>query len=631
MNAKTVFSFLSLFYSALVLILFFSRKREKNTEHKLLIVLFLINFIELLLEVGMGVLNYFYHLADTSIYDFFHKVILINFFTWVSIFFVYIYYLSREKISKKGLIAFFAFYLIIDIIMLLLPIYSSMKDGYVAYTYGPSVLVLFISIYFVSFLTICEMIRNYKNLKKDIIFAITSYMVMGLVCGVIQILYPELLLFGAVQTVIELLMLNSLENPNINVIEELEVAKKEADLANENKTAFLASISHEIRNPLNVIMGFSDYISHCDDIKKAHENSVDIKYASTSLLEIVNGILDISKIDAGKYELVKESYAAREFFEDIAKVFKNKMEEKNLDFSSNVSPDLPKTLYGDSISLKKIIVNLLSNACKYTSKGFVNYDIYSVTNDNLCRLMITIEDSGKGIENEDLEEIFNKFQKFDLSETTSIEGTGIGLSLVKKLVDLMGGEITISSTVGKGSKFQVIIPQKIANETVENTVNYQNVDLSDLSILVVDDAELNVKVASRMLEKYHAKDVDSCDSGEACIKKVKEGKPYDIILLDHLMPKMDGIETLHELQKIEGFHIPVVALTANAIAGIREKYIAEGFVDYLAKPIEKEEVFRVFHQVIDKDIYKKKEEEKKELNKEYTTYTFVNGKLTKDE
>ena len=307
------------------------------------------------------------------------------------------------------------------------------------------------------------------------------------------------------------------------------------------------------------------------------------------------------------------------------------MEEKNLDFSSNVSPDLPKTLYGDSISLKKIIVNLLSNACKYTSKGFVNYDIYSVTNDNLCRLMITIEDSGKGIENEDLEEIFNKFQKFDLSETTSIEGTGIGLSLVKKLVDLMGGEITISSTVGKGSKFQVIIPQKIANETVENTVNYQNVDLSDLSIFVVDDAELNVKVASRMLEKYHAKDVDSCDSGEACIKKVKEGKPYDIILLDHLMPKMDGIETLHELQKIEGFHIPVVALTANAIAGIREKYIAEGFVDYLAKPIEKEEVFRVFHQVIDKDIYKKKEEEKKELNKEYTTYTFVNGKLTKDE
>ena len=629
MNTNVVFSFVSLFYSILVIILFFVRNREKTIENKLLSVLFLVNFFELLVEITIPYFNYRYHLDGTFFLTFFHKVIIFNYLLWVFTYFLYIYVVSHKTIPKNRMIVFGVFYLLANCLMLVLPIYSFVKNGYVAYTYGPSVNVMYVSIYMISFLMIFNVIKNYKNLEKTQFFPLIAFILLGLAFGLIQLKYPELLMFCMVQTIVEILMINSLENPNTKIIKELEVAKKEADLANENKTAFLSSISHEIRNPLNVIMGFSDYIAHSNDIKKAHENSVDIKYASTSLLEIVNGILDISKIDAGKYELIKESYSAKEFFESIGNVYRNKMKEKSLDFSSNIATNLPETLYGDSISIKKIIDNLLSNACKYTSKGFVNFDVNCVVNDNLCRLFITIADSGKGIEDVDLEELFNKFQTFDLSETTSIEGTGLGLSLVKKLVDLMGGEVTVTSTVGKGTKFQVVIPQKITNETVKSPINYEKVDLSGLSILVVDDATLNIKVAKKLLEKYSATDIDTCESGFECIEKVKSGKKYDVILLDHLMPKMDGIETLHQLKQIEGFDIPVVALTANAIAGIREKYIADGFVDYLAKPIEKEEVFRVFSRVLDKDIYQKEEHDIS--NKKFTTYTFVDGKLKTDQ
>ena len=221
-------------------------------------------------------------------------------------------------------------------------------------------------------------------------------------------------------------------------------------------------------------------------------------------------------------------------------------------------------------------------------------------------MIISVEDSGRGIKNENIDKMFTKFQRLDVDRNTTIEGTGLGLAITKQLMELMGGRIIVHTVYGEGSKFTVVVNQKIEKVEVLNTKKVKtSLDLQDVKILLVDDTELNLKVASKILERYNANMVECCDSGYNCLEKVKSGNEYDLILLDDMMPKMSGIETLNELKKIPGFNIPTIALTANAISGMREKYIEDGFDDYLAKPIEKEQLIHVINQVLGRSITEK--------------------------
>ena len=395
----------------------------------------------------------------------------------------------------------------------------------------------------------------------------------------------------------------TIENPDIMMIEQLELAKEQADKANQAKTDFLSSMSHEIRTPLNAIVGFSDCIRHTDTLEEAKDNAKDIVNASNTLLEIVNGILDISKIEAGKLEIIKSPYDAKDLFSSLAKLIKPRMVEKGLDFQVYIAPDLPRVLYGDHANVKKVVTNILSNASKYTDRGFVRYEVNCVNNLNRCRLIISVEDSGRGIKQENIDKLFTKFQRLEEDRNTTIEGTGLGLAITKQLVELMGGKIIVHSVYGEGSKFTIILDQPIEKEqTLQKSsgLKLTYLDLTGVKVLVVDDNSLNLKVATKLLERYHAS-VECLDSGFSCIDKIKSGSKYDIILLDDMMPKMSGVETLKKLKEIPNFSIPVVALTANAITGMREKYIGDGFNDYLAKPIEKDEMIRVFATILHLD------------------------------
>ena len=601
-----VFLFVGLIFITILLTTYFSKQVQNSKENLLFKRLIILNMIGFLVEISLQIIVRCGGI-DSKVATIFSYLYLMYIVAWLTYFALYTFIISFDKKNKDSyerkiqtlkkifLIAMFISF----IILFFLPI-KKYYNGSEMYTYGLGIDYIFAISGFHFILWILVLVLNLKKIKDKKYFPIFLIILLLTINIILQKYNPSILIATMIHTLVCYTMYFTIENPDMKMVEQLEIAKKAADRANSAKTDFLSSMSHEIRTPLNAIVGFSDCISEAKDLDEAKENAKDIVNASTTLLEIVNGILDISKIEAGKLEIVNSTYNAKELFEGLAKLIKPKMDEKALDFSYYIAPDLPPVLYGDYASIKKVVTNLLSNASKYTDKGFVKYEVNCIRSTDACKLIITVEDSGRGIKKESVDKLFTKFQRVEEDKNTTIEGTGLGLAITKQLVELMGGKIIVHTIYGEGSKFTVVINQKIEKAVVRekvNTVN-DNLDLSNTKILIVDDNNLNLKVATKLLERYKANNVECVESGFECLDKVKEGNKYDVILLDDMMPKMSGIETLNKLKEIDGFNIPVVALTANAITGMREKYLNSGFDDYLAKPIEKNDLITVMNRVV---------------------------------
>lgn len=602
--SSVYFSLCCLMFILVFIIVFFSKKRINLLENKLYSVLLLFTLFGILFDI-FGFVCFSNFSLESIINRTVVKINLLYYVLWLYILLTYVVTISfNKKITDIGsytkkLIKFSCFFIFISVLIVLIIPIKMKYNAKEIYPYGLCVNI----VYLLSALEIMIMILciflNIKDIKRKEYVPLFVFLVFGSIVMIIQKYNPAIHLLITCDSLVTCLMYFTIENPDMKMIEELQVARDQAEKANRAKTDFLSSMSHEIRTPLNAIVGFSDCIMDADNLDEAKENAHDIVNASQTLLEIVNGILDISKIEAGKIEIVNSPYNASEVFNELAKLIIPKMNEKGLDFSYNIAPDLPPTLYGDHANLKKVITNLLSNACKYTDRGFVHYEVNCVNSNNVSKLIISVEDSGRGIKKENIDKMFTKFQRLDEDRNTTIEGTGLGLAITKQLVELMGGRIIVHTVYGEGSKFTIVLNQRIENNVIKEEKKVKStLDLHDVKILLVDDTSLNIKVACKLLEKYNANMIDTCDSGFACIEKIKNGNKYDLILLDDMMPKMSGVITLKRLKEDPNFNIPTIALTANAITGMREKYLADGFNDYLAKPIEKEQLIRVVNQVL---------------------------------
>ena len=355
-------------------------------------------------------------------------------------------------------------------------------------------------------------------------------------------------------------------------------------------------MSHEIRTPLNALVGLSEDIeSYKDRVpKEVVEDTTDIKNASDTLLEIVGNILDINKIESDHMELVEQEYNFKEEITKLARVTATRIGDKPIEFEMNLAIDIPDILIGDKLHVKTVVNNLLTNAIKYTDKGKVSLTVKCINRGNNCNLIISVQDTGRGIKKENIEKLFTKFERLDEKNTT-IEGTGLGLAITKSLVNLMNGKINVQSRFGTGSLFVVNLPQKIGkridpknNDKISTNDNIK-IDTSSKKILIVDDNNLNIKVTTKMLKDLNYQ-VDDCTSGKVCLEKIKNGNKYDVILMDIMMPEMSGEEALKELKKDSDFITPVVALTADALSGCEEKYKSLGFSEYLSKPFKKDEL-----------------------------------------
>ena len=611
--------FVSFIYSIFLNVLYLSKRHIKTYETKMYSIMMIGNLIGILLEFGC-ILSIHYLGISNLLTIIVNKMFLVYLLTFAVLFSLYAAYMAlingkEEDLSKKhNIIRYTALgvELIFAILIVILRV-DLHSNGWTMYSSGPGVDIVYLVSTICTFFCVGMMIFKYKNIKSKKTFILLLTYIIG--CGtvaLIQQMNPALTLATSMETLIIFLMYHTIENPDIKMIEQLNLAKEQADKANHAKTDFLSSMSHEIRTPLNAIVGFSDEISNATTLSEAKENAKDIVNASKTLLEIVNGILDISKIEAGKLEIINSPYNARNTFESLAKLISPKMNEKGLNFTYNIAPDLPETLYGDHANIKKVITNLLSNACKYTSKGNVHYEVSCFNVNDICKLIISVEDTGRGIKQENIDKLFTKFQRLDEDRNTTIEGTGLGLAITKQLTEMMGGKIIVHTVYGEGSKFTVTLSQRIEYVKVEEPKEENKpLDLTDKKILLVDDNELNLKVATKLLERHNATNITSFTSGLECLDSIRNNDKYDVILLDDMMPKMSGTETLKELKKIPNFNTAVVALTANAITGMKEKYLSEGFTSYLAKPIDKNELVKVLNEVLD-NAQKAKQQAKEE-------------------
>ena len=584
----------------LISIKYFFKEKEKTFNNKIYSKLLIITLLSLISELCLSL---FY--TNELLREIFMRIYLSCAVIWIFIIFGYLLnVLYKEKIEKINYKIVNAFLLLLSIGIFVAPVDYIYDDaGKLIYSSGPAVILAFGVGFLVLFAMLLLLMGNLDKIKKQEFHPILLLILLLILSGTIQVFIPGLLLINFSFGLTISLMYHTIENTDEKMAEYEKYEKERAEAASLAKSEFLSSMSHELRTPLNAIVGLSEDIdSFADKVpEEVREDTKDIINASNTLLEIIGSILDISKIESGKLDIIESDYDPREEFDSLAKIMRTKFNEKSLEFNVSLGENIPEVLYGDRLRIKQIVNNLLSNACKYTDAGHVDFKVEWL--DASSSLRIIVKDTGHGVKPEDVDKLFAKYDRLGVEKTSSVQGTGLGLAITKTLIDLMGGQVRVDSELMIGTTFTVVLPQKIGDKDAleairrENERKVEKVDYTGKRLLVVDDNMLNIKVFKKAVKDYNFT-IDECYNGKEAIEKIEMNNNYDIVLLDIKMPIMNGEETIKYIRTMPNFNSVVIALTADAMTGASEKYTAMGFDDYLPKPFTRDVVSRKITSIL---------------------------------
>ena len=495
----------------------------------------------------------------------------------------------------------------------LVPVFSLKKvNGAFTFSKHIGLVFIFLIVYELSLAILFFVNRKYLNPKRKRIVMLAF---LSQVCCIsFQIKQPHMFFPALGIALVLLSFYMTLENEDVKLIDQLNIEKDKADKANAAKSSFIANVSHEIRTPINAVLGMDEMILRETAEDTTRQYAYDIKSAASTLHGIINEILDLSKIESGKMEIIPVNYNLRSLLNDTVNMIQFKADDKQLEFTVETDPVLPAGYVGDEIRIKQILTNLLSNSVKYTQEGKIVLRINGKPgpDDSYRTLHFEVEDTGIGMKKEDIDNISQEYLRFESEKNRNVEGTGLGMTITMQLLGMMNAKLDIESEYGSGTKVSFDLIQPVWDETplgdfkkdmdIAKVAVYEyknSFEAPQSKVLVVDDNAVNRKVFRGLLKETKLL-IDEAESGAVCIDMVRKNK-YDIVFMDHMMPDMDGIETFRNMKKMEGNlskDAPVIMLTANAVGGAKELYLTEGFDDFIAKPIVPEELEKMIKKYL---------------------------------
>ena len=572
-------------YIVLVTMMYFNKKRISTYENKIYGHLLLVSVLQIIMGL-LGFITVYYYPNALLIKRIINVAYLFSLICWALIFTLYVISISfNNKQNRKTDFIIFAIFLIVFLIISALPMGYYNINNFV-YTSGSAVSFT----YFMSFLCILTIIfcviKNRKNLLSKKYIPVASFFLIGIVALIFQINNPKLFLISPMEMIVTIIMYFTIENPDVKMLTEVYRAKEISDNANEEKTMFLFNVTKEIKTVTNSINSHTDTILEETSNKNinvavVNDNAMEIKSDIAQFNTMTNELLDISSIDAANIKVYNTKYNIKLILKQIITTYKEKC--NNIEFRSNIASDLPEYMYGDSINLKKILISLLDNAIKYTNNGYVELNVSCVKKQDICRLIISIEDSGIGIKSEELDKVFNKNK-----EELNRDNLKNNLYTIKKILTIMGGAIITNSTYGKGTTMKVILDQKIVPDEFSPELKLYN----NKKILLIDSNENTYKIFKKILHSDNI-NIDYVGVGKLGLDKIREKEKYDLVFIEDDLNPIDGYEIIKKLNNIKTFNSPVVLLTKDSNIQYSDDYKKYGFKNYLLKPIKKKDLFEI--------------------------------------
>ena len=576
---------ISLLYMIGLSIIYFSKGRIKNQENKVYTIMLATNIFGLVFHLLADFVSYNYDVFPPVISTLILKLFLIYYFAFGALLLAYLFIIAELKMKKIYNIIFVFVSVMISIIIFYMPQHLHRDvEKLIFYTDGLDVKFTYLISGIITGIILLILFVKFNKISKKKTIPLFIFMFGGIVSIIIQKFAPDIVVIDCVESLICCMMYFTIENPDMKMLEESYKAKEISDNANEEKTLFVYNMTQEIRSITGKINDAADIILDSKDIEEMHDCARDIKAKSSEFTSMTNDILDVSNIDSTTIKIYNNKYSVKNIIKQMVNVYNDICKNKELSFRTNIDHDIPEELYGDGINLKDVLNVVLSNATKYTEKGYVELSVNTIIKNDICRLIFTIEDSGTGIKSEDI----NKIKIDDRS-----------LAKANKMVTLMNGTMLISSDYGVGTKVKIILDQKIAEEDNSEISKYES-NFENIAILCVDDSESGIKIIEKLLKGTDIK-LDIATTGKDCLDKLRINK-YDLLLIDEDLSQISGLEMMKKISEIRNFNTNTLLLTKDNSYEYNEEYLKLGFIDYILKPLKKEDFLEKIGKYTKKDV-----------------------------